>query len=87
MTDILTYRFNGGNGDPGDVAGRIKAAVQHFYTERHRLPAAIIVNRRKLDAARDAAAALELNMPIVTCGGCHLCEVWLEVNGKGGVSL
>jgi hypothetical protein len=81
MADILTYRFNGANGDPGDLAGRIKAAVAHFYQTRQALPGAVIVNKRNLDDAGAAVQALGLRLPVVVCGGAHLCEVWLEEVG------
>jgi len=78
MADILTYRFNGNNGDPGSLQERIQQAVKHFYQEHQALPASIIVHPTNREKATEAAAALGLKVAVSVVGGCLGCEVWLR---------
>ena len=63
----------------GDMETRIKRAVAMFYGSWGVLPVAIVVNKRELGAARVAAEALELGVPVGSIGGCLVPEVWLEI--------
>ena len=79
MATFTTYR----NGRDA-METRIKAAVQAFYSDRQRLPASIVVNKSELDAARAAAEALALRLPVKGMGGCLCGETWLQLPEEAG---
>ena len=79
MATFATYRDG-----TGKVEARIKAAVQAFYSDRQRLPASIVVNKSELDAARAAAEALALRLPVKGMGGCLCGETWLQLPEEAG---
>lgn len=74
MATFITYRDG-----TDELETRIKTVVGHFYQNRKRLPARIVVNKLELDAVRVAAEALALSMPVGSIGGCLIGEVWLEL--------
>lgn len=63
--------------NPLPIQEQIKTAVADHYRRESTLPAGIIVNKKSVDSAAQAARDLKLDLPVTCLGGCLLNEVWL----------
>jgi 8-oxo-dGTP pyrophosphatase MutT (NUDIX family) len=72
VTTFQTYR----NVDTA-ITARIQKTVKNFYETHKVLPASIAVNGQEVDAAREVAEELGLDVPVEVNEGACLGEVWL----------
>jgi len=56
---------------------RIAAALDKYWKEAGGKPAAIVVNPREVENARQIVSDMGLNIDVKAVGGCLVPEVWL----------